>query len=166
VINRNIAMVFFFARQYDRALDAVKKVLEMEPNFSKTHSTLGQIYVQKSRYEEALAEIQKERTLSGVWDHELESWIGMTYTKMGKKDKAREILEGLIKRAEKQYTSPYYVARVYFALKEIDLGFEWLSKTYQEQDYRLLEIKVDPVFDEVRSDPRFKALLKKVGLEK
>ena len=85
---------------------------------------------------------------------------------MGKEDMAREILEDLIKRAEKGYASPYYVARVYFALKEIDLGFEWLNKTYQEKDNRLLEIKVDPGLDEVRSDPRFKTLLKKVGLEK
>jgi len=166
VINRNIAMVFFHARQYDRAFDAIQKTFEMDPNFSKTHSTLGQIYVQKSIYEEALDEFQKEKAISGVWDHEIESLIGITYSKMGKEDKAREILEDLIKQTEKEYASPYYVARVYFALKEIDLGFKWLDKTYQEQDYRLLEIKVDPAFDEVRSDPRFKELLRKVGLEK
>ena len=166
VINRNVALVFFYARQYDRALDAVQKTLEIEPNFSMTHSTLGLIYVQKSMYEEALEEFQKERNILGVWDHELENWIGMTYAKMGKKHKAREVLDNFIRKREQEYASPVYIARVYFALKENDEGFRWLDKAYQERDSCLLEIKVDPGFDSIRSGPRFKALLKKMGLEK
>jgi serine/threonine protein kinase/Flp pilus assembly protein TadD len=166
VINRNLALVFFYARQYDRALDAVQKTLEIGPNFSMTHSTLGAIYLQKSMYEEALAEFQKERVLSDVWDHELENLIGITYAKMGERTKASKVLGDLIKRWEQEYASPFYIARVYFALEESDRGFKWLNKAHQERDSCLLEMKVDPIFDRVRSDPRFKALLKKVGLEK
>ena len=166
VINRNVALVFFYARQYDQALDAVKKTLEIDPNFSMTHWTLGIIYLEKSMYGEALKEFEKERALLGTWDHEVESLIGTTYAKMGRKDKAREVVGDLIRRWEQEYASPFYIARVYFALKEIDHGFKWLNKAYTEKDSCLLEMKVDPLFDSVRSDSRFQALLKKIGLEK
>jgi serine/threonine protein kinase/Tfp pilus assembly protein PilF len=164
VINRNKALVFFYARQYDRAIDALQETFEIDPNFSFTHATLGMVYLQKAMYKEALAEFQKEKALSGAWVHEIECLTGIAYAKMEKKDKAREVLNDLIKRREKEYASPFYIARVYFAFKENDQGFRWLNKAYQEKDNLLREIKVDPTFDCVRSDPRFKALLKKVGL--
>ncbi len=166
VINRNVALVYFSARQYDRALDAINRAFEIDPDFSMTHSTLGMIYLEKSMYDQALTEFQKERALSGVWDHELENLIGMTYAKMGKRTKAREVLDGLVKRWKQEYASPFYIARLYFALKESDQGFKWLNQAYQERDSCLLEIKVDPGFDNVRSDARFWALLKKMRLEK
>jgi len=165
VINRNVAVVFFYARQYDRAIDALQETFEIDPNFSLTHFTLGMVYLQKSMYDEALAELQKEKVILGGWDHELEHLIGITYARMGKEDKAREVVNDLIRRSEQEYASPFYIAKVYFALEENDQGFRWLNKAYQERDSCLLEIKVDPGFDSVRLDRRFKALLKKVGLE-
>ncbi|MGB2696227.1 MAG: protein kinase [Candidatus Zixiibacteriota bacterium] len=165
VINRNKALVFFYARQYDRAIDALQETIEMDPNFSLTHATLGMVYLQKSMYKEALAEFQKEKALSSAWDHEIECFTGIAYAKMGKKDKAVGVVNDLIKRREKEYASPYYIAKIYFALDEDNQGFNWLNKAYQEKDNLLLEIKVDPGFDSVRSDPRFKTILKKVGLE-
>jgi len=166
IINRNVALVFYYARQYSQAIDAVQKTLEMDPSFSLTHATLGRVYLQKSMYEEALAEFQKERELLGVWDQQLESWLGITYAKMGKGGDAQKVLDDLIKRSKQAYLSPCCIALVYFALGEKDQGFKWLNKAYQEHSSCLIEIKVDPGFDSVRSDPRFKALLKKIGLEK
>jgi Tfp pilus assembly protein PilF len=165
VINRNMGLVLFYARQYDRAMDALQKTLEMDPNFSLTHATLGRIYLQKSMYEEALVQAQKEKNLLRGWDQQLESWIGITYAKMGKEEKARQVLDDLIKRSRQAYVAPCSIALLYFALGEKDPGLEWLNKAYQERNSLLLEIKVDPGFDSVREDPRFKALLKKVGLE-
>jgi serine/threonine protein kinase/Tfp pilus assembly protein PilF len=164
VINRNKALVFFYARQYDRAIDALQETLEMDPNFSLTHATLGMVYLQKSMYDEALAEFQREKALSSAWDHEIECFTGIAYAKIGKKDKAMRVINDLIKRREKEYASPYYIAKIYFALDEDNHGFKWLNIGYQEKENLLLEIKVDPAFDGVRSDPRFKKLLKKVGL--
>jgi tetratricopeptide (TPR) repeat protein len=164
VINRNKALVFFYARQYDRAIDALQDTLEMDPNFSLTHATLGMVYLQKSMYDEAMAEFQREKALSSAWDHEIECFTGIAYAKIEKKDKAMRVINDLIKRREKEYASPYYIAKIYFALDENNQGFKWLNKAYQEKDNLLLEIKVDPGYDSVRSDPRFKKLLKKVGL--
>ncbi len=165
VINRNVALVLFYARRYDQALTALQKTFELDPNFSLVHATLGRIYLQKSRYEEALAEAQKEKELLRGWDQQLESWIGITYARMGRKKEAREVLEDFIRRSEETYVSPYYIAELCFGLGEKESGFRWLEKAYQERDSCLLEIKVDPGFDSVRDDPRFKVLLKKVGLE-
>ena len=82
-----------------------------------------------------------------------------------KKEKAQEILDKLIKKSEQEYLSPYHIALVYFALGEADKGFDWMNKAYQELDYWLNWLKIEPTLNEVRSDPRFKALLEKLNFE-
>jgi len=166
VISRNVAVVFFFARDYDKALEELKKTLEMDPSFSATHTWLAQIYLQKGMYEEALRDIEKESVASGGWDPFVEAGKGITYVKMGKRNRAQKVLDGLLERAKKVYISPILLAELHFSLGQNDQGFKWLDKGYEERDSTLLEIKVDPGFDNVRSDPRFKILLEKMGLEK
>jgi len=166
VISRNAALVFYFGRDYDRALEELKKTLEMDPSFSLTRAWLAHVYLQKGLYKEALREFQKENVPPEGLDPSLEVGKGITYVKMGKRSKARKVLDGLLERAKEAYVPPILLADLHFALGENDQGFKWLNKGYEERDSTLLEIKVDPGFDSVRSDPRFKALLKKVGLEK
>jgi hypothetical protein len=84
---------------------------------------------------------------------------------MGKIKKAQKVADDLLKRSKKKYIPPSW-GFLYFALGEIDKGFEWLEKAYEENDLWLLWQIRDPVCDSVRSDPRFKALLKKMSLEK
>ena len=71
----------------------------------------------------------------------------------------------MIDRAKQEYVSPFYIALCCFPLGENDLGFEWLDKAYKERDHWLLYLNVEPLFDSVRSDPRFTKLVKKIGLE-
>jgi tetratricopeptide (TPR) repeat protein len=156
VINRNVGQVCFYARQYDQAIEALKRTIEMNPNFAYTHSILGSVYSQKSMYEEALAEFRIEKDTE---------WLGITYVRMGKRDEAQDLLEDLLVRSKKVRISPYTIAVVYFALGEKDQGFEWLEKAYEKHHGGLLYLKIDPAFDSVRSDERFKALLKKMNLE-
>jgi len=165
VISRNVAVAFFFARDYDRALEELKKTLEMDPSFSATHTWLAKVYLQKGMYDGALREFEKENVPSGGWDSSIEAGKGITYLKMGKRSKGQKVLDGLLERAKEIYIPPILIAEFHFALGQNDQGFKWLDKGYEERDSTLLEIKVDPGFDCVRSDPRFKALLKKMGLE-
>jgi len=166
VINRNLGQVFFRTRRYEQALEALKKTLEMDPNFSFTHFYLGSIYLQKSMYEEALAEFQKEKELSKGWSMRVDAWIGVTYMKMGQREKALEVLNELLEKSKQIYVPQTLVAILYFVLGEDDLGFQWLNKAYEEYDSRMRLLKIDPVFDRVRSNPRFEAILKKMGLER
>ena len=137
----------------------------MDPNFSEVHGYLGISYLQKSMFAEALVEFRKERELlkgSYPW---AEAIIGIAYAEMEKRDKTQEICDDLIERSKEEYIPPYYIAYLYFALGEDDQGFDWLEKAYKENDIRLHNLKGDPLMNGVRSDPRFKILLKKMGLE-
>jgi Tfp pilus assembly protein PilF len=165
IMNRNLGLVLYFARRYDQAVEQLQRTLEMDPTFSLAHATLGLVYLQKSMYQEALVELQKESELRGGLDAVVEVWKGIALVKVGKRSEAYGILDDLLKRAKRAYVSPALLAVLYLALGENDQGFERLDRAYRERDSRLLEIKVLPEFDGVRSDPRFKELLKKVGLE-
>jgi len=169
VINRVVGRVFYFARRWDQAIDALLKTIEMEPNCSWVHLHLGLVYLEKLMYKEALAEFHKEKELSrggDVGDIILLSCLGLVHAKMGKRGEAEEALDELIKRSKQAHVSPVGLALIYFALGKNDQGFEWLEKAYDDHDLGLRLIKVEPAFDSVRSDPRFAALLKKMGLEK
>ncbi len=165
IMNRNLGLVLYYARRYDQAVEQLQKTLEMDPGFSLAHASLGGAYLQKAMYREALAELQKESDIRKGSDTVVETWRGIACVKAGKRSEARKILSDLLKRARQAYVSPVVLAGLYFALGENDQGFESLDNAYDERDSRLLEIKVIPEFDCVRSDPRFKKLLKKVGLE-
>jgi len=161
VISRNLGQFFYYARQYDKAIEALQRTIDMDPSFSQVHLSLGVAYLQKSMYEEALAEFQKEISQTGIGI----TAIGITYAKMGRREEALQLLDDLINKSKEEYVPPLGMARFYFALGENDQGFRWLEKAYEDRDSGLWAIKVNPLYDSVRSDPRFKAILKKMGLE-
>jgi serine/threonine protein kinase/tetratricopeptide (TPR) repeat protein len=166
VNNSAVGSVLYYARQYDRAIEALRKTIEMDPNFSNNHLYLGKVYLQKSMYEEALTEFQKEKELSRSLSSILESWIGITYLQMGKRSEAQDVLDDLIERKKKQGNIRTIIAAFfYFALGKHDQGFEALEKEIKEREIGPWRLKISPVYDSVRSDPRFIALLNKVGLE-
>ena len=165
VINRNLGAMLYYSRQYDLAIETLQKTIDMNPNFIEAHAFLGLAYLEKSMYEEALAEVQKEYELTRGSHPYVEIWLGFVYVRMGKRDKAQELLDDMLKRSKKTYVSPYSLATLYLILGEKDQGFKWMEKAYEERD-GLTRLRIDPYFDIIRSDPRFKALLKKVGLDK
>jgi tetratricopeptide (TPR) repeat protein len=158
--------VFYQARQHDQAIEQLQKTIEMDPDFSYAHLLLGLAYGQKSMYEEALAELEKEKVLSGRWDPFAAAWFAHVHVVTGMKGKVQEALDDFTERSEQAYVPPCGFALLYFALGENDQGFEWLHQAYEAGDSWLRTLKIFPGFDSLRSDPRFKALLKKVGLEK
>jgi Tfp pilus assembly protein PilF len=164
VINRNFGAVLFYARNYDRAIEVLRKTLEMDPGFSFTHAYLGEAYLQKSMYEEALAEYEAERGVSKEWMAEVETRLGTGYARAGKPDKAREILDDLLERSKRMYISPFMLALLYIVLGEGDRAFESLEEAFRSRDTDLSYLKIEPILDTVRSDPRYKTMLKRIGL--
>jgi serine/threonine-protein kinase len=159
--NRNLGCIYFRAGQIDNAIETLQRTIEMDPDFPMTHLYLAYVYIQKKLYKEALEELQKEKSLHGGI---LEPHLGIVYNLMGQRDKTRRILDELIERSEKEYISPYGIALLHFVLGENDLGFSCLDKASETRDGWMVQIKIDFLLDNVRSDPRFKEILKKINL--
>ncbi|MDH5706976.1 MAG: tetratricopeptide repeat protein, partial [Candidatus Aminicenantes bacterium] len=166
VINKNLGQVLYRARRYQEAIEVLRKTLEMDPNFSFAHFHLGSIYLQNERYKDALLEFETERQLAQGWQTTVEAWIGITYAEMGETERAQEVVDRLLEMSKQTYVAPTLPAILYFVLGENDQGFQMLDKALEEYDSWLRLLKVEPIFDRVRSDPRFVEMLKKRGFEK
>jgi tetratricopeptide (TPR) repeat protein len=163
VINLNLARILHFARQFDDAIKQCKKTIEMFPDYVIAHRRLGMSYGEKDMFEEADAEFKKALALSHN-DSETMSARAYAYARAGRVQDAREILDRLNEYAKEAYVSPYSLARVHVGLDQFDEAFECLERTYQERHGILAYLKVEPVFDRLRSDPRYGELLRKMGL--
>lgn len=164
VINRNKGVILFYARRYEEAISEFKKTLELDSRFVRTHYFLGRAYLHKSMPKEALAEFNKEKENLGYWDFALEAQIGITYAKMGRRNEARVILNTFIEKSKYMKTGYNCLAILCFALGENDQGFNFLEEAYRYRSTFLRYLKVDPRYDSVRSDPRFRKLIRKMGL--
>ena len=159
-----VGEVLYMARRYDEAIAAYQKTLGMDPNSGFAYWALGRAYLEKGMYADAIAAFQKALPLSGDSPDESAS-LGCAYARSGRKAEARKIIDELKEQSKRRYIAPSVIAAIYADLGEKDEGFIWLDKAYEEHDFILVLLKVEPMFDKLRSDPRFTALLKRVGLE-
>jgi tetratricopeptide (TPR) repeat protein len=130
----------------------------MDSNFAWVHTVLGRVYVQKSLYGAAIEEFQKAIDLSRG-SREYMAELGHAYALAGKNEEAHKILEELQKLSKQKYADACQIAMVYVGLGDIDGAFHWLEKAFEERAYYLIDLKVEPRFDRIRLDPRYKALL-------
>ena len=166
IINTTVGLVYYFARHYEQAIEQYQKTLEMDPNFGVTYFFMSWTYEQQALFKEAVNALQKAIKLSGESTAMLVE-LGCTYAGAGKKDKAIKVLDKLIKPSERDKITPYTmysIASIYAGLDDKDQAVKWLQKAHLRRSYRLIYLQVDPKFDTIRSDKRFKTLLKKVGL--
>jgi serine/threonine protein kinase/Tfp pilus assembly protein PilF len=163
VINADIAFDLIFLKDYDRAIDQFKKTLELDQNFGPAVAGIGEAYVLKGLYAEAVEASKRASALMGNDPFGL-SFIGYTYARCGKRDSASAILDKLLKMITIRPHIACFVAVVYNGLGEKEKAFEWLEKGCQGHDIYMRGLRVDPSWDEYRSDPRFVSILKRVGL--
>jgi TolB-like protein/Tfp pilus assembly protein PilF len=163
IATADVGYPLYYARRYDQALGYYRKGLELDPNLSWGHLWIGQALVQQGRYEEAIAEINKAIALSGGNVRDIAT-LGHAYAVSGRKSEALKVLDELQGRAKQKYVSPYFIALIYTGLGEKDQAFAWLQKAYEERHPYLILINVEPVFDSLRSDPRFTDLVRSIGL--
>jgi TolB-like protein/Tfp pilus assembly protein PilF len=164
VINADVGTVLTSARRYDQAIEQLRKTVEMDPGFYYAHWTLGDALELKGRNEEAIAEYKKAIALND--DPLPRALLGHLYAKIGRKDEALEILKQLREQREsskQRYVSPSNLALIHIGLGQKDEAIQLLEETYEERDgYNIAFIKVEPMLDPLRGDPRFEALAKKV----
>jgi TolB-like protein/tetratricopeptide (TPR) repeat protein/predicted Ser/Thr protein kinase len=167
LINRGLGLAFYTARQYDKAIEQSQKTLELDPNYTNAHRTLGMAYVQKSMFREATAEFEKALTISPGNTNVLAE-LGYGYAVAGRRADAQKVLDQLNEISKQKYVPAGFRVMIYAGLGERDKALEWLEKSYEERNIvgdGTADIKVDPVFDPLRSDPRFADLLRRMNLQ-
>jgi serine/threonine-protein kinase len=164
IVSRDIALNNYYRRDFESALQHCDHTIEQNPHFSAAYWALGLVQEQRGDLDEALAAFRRAIELSLPRLRILGS-LGRSLAKAGKKEEALEILSELEQIATQRYTSPFEMALIYFALKRTDEGFERLTRACQDRCYELANIKADPRFDPISSDPRFIALVRQIGLQ-
>src|SRR6266404_334453 len=161
ISNSHIGWILYFAGRYDEAIEHCRKLLDVDPNFFPARRYLGLVYEQKGMYKEAIAEFQQAAKLSG--SPLMMSLLGHAYAVSGNRAEAQRILVELGQQKQR-YVSPYTIATIYIGLGQKDQAFKWLDKAFEERDIWLMNLKVDPVLKNLRSDQRFANLLQRTGL--
>ncbi len=165
VINTFVGFAFYFARQYDRAIEHCQKTIEMDPNFFEPYWALGKAYVQKSMHDEALEALHKAVDLSRSAPVTVAE-LAVAHARSGNGAEAQKTLRGLKERSREEYVTPICFVLIHAARGAKERAFAWLEKAYEERSHYLIYLNAEPVFDSLRSDPRFHSLLGRIGLER
>ncbi len=163
IVNAYLGQAYFISRRYDACVSQCQKTLQFEPDFPVAHVLLGMALSQEGRHKEAISEIQKGLRLS----HEVPTFVavlGYAYARAGKKDESLGILRELLEPAARKFVLSADLAVVYAALGEKDEAFKWLGKAEKEGWQSPISLELDPVFDGLRSDARFKGFIDRAGL--
>jgi len=155
IIATDKGVILYFSRQYDRAVKQFRAVLEMDPDFPRAHMIVS-AYVQERMFAEALADIGK-----GPW-----RWSDLAYVhgRSGQPVLARRALGKLEEMNRHQQMDPAAILRAHIGMGDKDQSFAWLEKGYSQHSNALTTLKVDPIYDPLRGDPRFQELMRRVGL--
>jgi len=158
-------LVLWGAKRNDLAIEQLKRVIEMDPSFILAHRFLALCYTFDGRYDEAIAEVEKAAEISREDKAMTRLWLAIAYAYGGRRHEAQQALDDALEAAQGRYLSPYYTSYVFAGLGERDTALEWLEKAYTERDNWLCEVKMDPHFLDYHEEPRFKSLVKKIGLD-
>jgi TolB-like protein/Tfp pilus assembly protein PilF len=162
-VKTQIGYVHHFHHDIDRAIEQFERVVAMEPSFAFAHYGLGDACTQKGQYDRAFAEFNQAIELGGRSVNHIAA-LGYAYGRSGNVERAKEHLEELSARAAHGYVSAMWMALVYLGLSDLESVFHWLDRAFEERDGSLILITAAVEFDPVREDPRFKSLLKRMGL--
>jgi serine/threonine protein kinase/tetratricopeptide (TPR) repeat protein len=163
VISTALAMAFYYARQYDEAIKQFREGLEVNSNYFMLHLRLGETYLQKGMFEEAISEMQKAITLSGRSTETL-AGLAQSYAAAGRREEMQKVIDELKASSNERYVCPHHVAQIYAIAGDKEQAFECLEQACREHHPELIDLKVEPAFDPLRSDPRYADLLQRVGL--
>jgi len=162
IINTTLGWQFYLARRSDQAIDQLRRVLDIDAKFTLARRVLEEVYAQSGKYKEAVEEREKVLSLSG--SPELAASIAEDFSRYGYKGVQQSWLDGLAEISKHGYVSPFSIAEGYMRLGQREKALEWLEKAYEQHDSGLVSIGVEPMFDSVRSEPRFKEIVRHMRL--
>jgi tetratricopeptide (TPR) repeat protein len=155
-MNARVGLALYYARRYDEAKALLEATLEMDPRFPQARYFLSLVYAMEERYEEAIEMLPEES---------VRAWVAVLHAWNGDADTARAVMDDVLSRGSEGYDWPSVRASFHFALGDRDACFEWMEKAVEQKDPRLLNMIRSPKTDPLRDDPRFNAILEKMGLE-
>lgn len=164
VINANLALFYYLSRQYEKAGEQARLTIQIEPNHFSAHWVLGITYGQMKRFDESVSALQTAVNMSSNRPFVVAD-LARILAENKKKTEARKILKNLAEASKEHYISPLNYAKIHHGLDETEKVFEWLEKGFEERAVRLPYLLIDPQFDEIREDNRFKELSRKIHIK-
>lgn len=165
-INKNAGAVYYYARQYDKALAQFEKTLELSPGHADLHNWLTLVHGSRGEYREALEESAVAGTVFAPAAHEpAPDAAGSNDLEARYRELFRRQLKYYLTRQGSSDVNPVDIAGCYAMLGEVDSSVVWLNRAYEERNANLIDIKVSPVYDSLRGDPRFLDLLRRMNLQ-
>jgi DNA-binding winged-HTH domains len=161
-INVDLAASFYYARDFKRSERQLLNLLELNASFVRAHVILGKVYVQQGEFARGIEILQKAVELSGE-DPVTLSALAHAVALIGKTPEAQKLVDDLHTTAKQRYVSAYHIAEVYLGLGNKELAYKWLDQAYENRDVELVWLKVSPVFESLRCEPRFTDLSRAVN---
>ena len=161
-INTLEGQFLIYAGKPDEALARLREAFELAPDFWFPHVFAASAYIDKGMFPEAIAEARRAKELSSVQTISV-AFEGYALAKLGKRDEARAALSGLLKLSQERFVPPYHIALIYNALGDDDEALAWLKRGFEQRDPKMTFLKVEPKWNNLREDPRFQDLLRRVG---
>ena len=163
IINANVGWCYYIAHQNELAIKEGNQAIDFDPGFAWGYNVLGSAYVQQNRYGEAIAQLQKSVTITKRGAIEL-TLLAHAYGISGQPEKARQLLDELKGMSPKRFVPPEYLAMIYAGMGDKGQALDWLEKGYALRSMQAFFLP-DPRYDIVRAEPRFRDLMKRIGLE-
>lgn len=157
------ALVFLYARDYERALAESQRIADLDPNFALGAWVRGEALCRLGQYEEACEAAERAVALSSAPAF-YRPLLGRAYAALGHRSRAQGVIDELLERSRAAYVAPLHFADIYLALGDYDRAFDCFDRAVEDRNGFLGALIVDSVYDPVRADPRFVALLDRVGL--
>lgn len=164
ITNTDVGNVLYYARRHEQALAQLQLALDLDPAFAHAHFARGHVLLALGRVAEGLAAVEQAVALSDPQDAVSLGNLGYALARAGRTDDARAACNALEANAGSRFTDPYQVALVQAGLADRDAMFPSLERALEARSRELITLMVNPVFDAVRDDPRFQALITRVGL--
>jgi TolB-like protein/DNA-binding winged helix-turn-helix (wHTH) protein/Tfp pilus assembly protein PilF len=163
IIAADHGLLLLYSRQYDRALEVCRSIVEMDPTFGRGGGCLFRVYEAKGMFTDALARLERQQPLTPehpwIWSER-----AYLYGRLGAAQHARRALNAALQNYRPAATDPAVFVKAYLGLEDKDHVFAWLEKAYAQHSNAMTMLKVDPIYDPLREDPRFQDLLRRSGL--
>jgi TolB-like protein/Tfp pilus assembly protein PilF len=157
------AAAYYFGREYQRAVEECEKAEQLDPGYFMLHFIAGRAYMRLNEHAKAIAHLKQARTETGEMPL-MDAALGLAYAVSGKKAETMKLAEAFKAAAKKRYIPPTYFGMLFAGLGDKDKAMMWLEKAFADRADGLTWLNVEPMLDEVRSDPRFQDLIRRIGL--
>jgi serine/threonine protein kinase/TolB-like protein/Flp pilus assembly protein TadD len=164
IAQTDLGQIQYFNRQYEQAIGSFNKSLQLDSTYVYTYAYLGLVYIKTGRIKEAINSFQKAVTITQHQDPATLAGLACAYAVSGEEEKTRILLSNLDTLAQYCYIHPFYYAGIYVGLGEYQTALSWLEKGYRERSEWMVYLNIEHLMEPIQNKPRFKQLVRKIGL--